>query len=314
MGDRMLLDSAEAFGDQVAHHQSELLVHCYRMLGTIDDAEDAVQEALARAWKGRHTFRRSISFRAWLYRIATNVCLNLIALRKRNRFEPGLAVGPCPDDLLTGIAAPEIGPEARYDVHESISLAFLTVLQLLPPRQRAVLLLRDVLTFHAVEVAALLDMSVPAVNSALQRARATLRGSYRSSEQTPSTVTAGRPSPRNLLERYVRAWEAADVAGLVALLRADAVLTMPPKPTVIGARPIGDFLAESIFTIGPMRLFDAYANRSAAFAACLQRADNRLAAFALLVIAGDGDQITHIHAFSDPRVLARFDLPTELAG
>jgi RNA polymerase sigma factor (sigma-70 family) len=154
------LDSIDDFGSQVAQHRSELLVHCYRMLGTVDEAEDAVQDALARAWAGRHTFRRSISFRAWLYRIATNVCLNAIGARKRHRVD----IGPCPDDLLTGIATPDAGPEASYAARESVSLAFLAVLQLLPPRQRAVLLLRDVLAFHAAEIATLLEMSVPAVN------------------------------------------------------------------------------------------------------------------------------------------------------
>jgi RNA polymerase sigma-70 factor (ECF subfamily) len=312
---QMLLDSADAFGDQVARHQHELLVHCYRMLGTIDEAEDAVQDALTRAWQGRQTFQRSISFRAWLYRIATNVCLNAIELRKRDRVEARHVIGPSPDHLLTGMAAPDAGPEARYDAHESISLAFLTVLQLLPPRQRAVLLLRDVLAFRAAEVAALLDMSVPAVNSAQQRARATLRSNYNSSDQSRITVTTERTSPRNLLERYVRAWEAADVAGLVALLREDAVLTMPPKPMVVGARQIGDFLAESIFTIAPMRLYETHANGSPAFAAYLREgAGKRLSVFALLVIASDGHQVTHIHAFADPRVLVRFDLAAELAG
>ena len=303
----MLAGEADAaFGDLLNGHRHELFVHCYRMLGTIDEAEDAVQEAFSRAWQGRQTFRRSISLRAWLYRIATNVCLNAIEQRKRDQVEQGHAVGPCPDDLLTGIASPEIGPEAHYDAHESVSLAFLTVLQVLPPRQRAVLLLRDVLTLRAAEVAALLEMSVAAVNSALQRARATLRG---------STVTSERPAPRTLLDRYVRAWEAADVAGLVALLREDAVLTMPPKPTVIGARRIGEFLAESIFAMAPMRLLEAHANGSPAFAAYVQEpGGNRFRVFALLVIASDGDQITHIAAFADPRVLARFELPLELAG
>ena len=272
------------------------------MLGTIDEAEDAVQETLARAWQGRQTFRRSISLRAWLYRIATNVCLNAIELRKRDRVE----TGPCPDHLLIGIASPETGPEARYDARESISLAFLTVLQVLPPRQRAVLLLRDVLAFRAAEVASLLDMSVPSVTSALQRARATLRSSY---------GPRGVPIPADLLERYVRAWEAADVVGLVALLREDAVLAMPPMPMVSGARPIGKFLAESIFSMGPTRLREGGANGGPAFAMYVQRpAANRFSLFALLVIAIDGQRITHIAAFANPRVLARFDLPVELAG
>jgi RNA polymerase sigma-70 factor (ECF subfamily) len=313
MDDAMLLDSADAFGDQATAHRSELLVHCYRMLGTLHEAEDAVQETFARAWQGRQTFRRSISLRAWLYRIATNVCLNAIEARKRDLVQPGLTIGPLPDDLLIDIAPPDAGPEARYDVHESISLAFLTVLQVLPPRQRAVLLLRDVLTFRATEVAALLDMSVPAVNSALQRARATLRISYGRQSDSPVFDQAKRSEPSSLLERYVRAWEAADVAGLVALLRADAVLAMPPRPMVTGARQIGNFLAAAIFASGPMRLVEAQANGSPAFGAYLKKqSDTRFVLFALLVIAGDGRRITRIDAFSDPRLLARFHLPVEL--
>jgi len=292
----MLPVSADAFEDQVSDHRSELFAHCYRMLGSVDEAEDALQDALMRAWQGRHTYREPISFRAWLYRIATNTCLNAIEARKRDRTEPG----PCPDDLLTGIASPEAGPEARYDTHESVSIAFLTVLQELPPSQRAVLLLRDVLAFRGAEVAHLMETSVQAVNSSLQRARATLKG---------SSLRPRLANPPNLLERYVRAWEAADVVGLVALLREDAVLTMPPKPSVIGARAIGDFLGDAIFAIAPMRLIAARANRGPAFAAYMQE---RL--FALLVIDGDGERIAHIHAFADPRALARFDLPVSLAG
>ncbi len=278
------------------------------MLGTLDEAEDALQEALTRAWQSRQTFRRSISFRAWLYRISTNVCLNAIEVRKRGRVDAGVSIDPFPDHLLKGVETPETGPEARYDAHESISLAFLTVLQVLPPRQRAVLLLRDVLVFHAAEVARLLEMSVPAVNSALQRARATLQGNY-----SPTAPTD--PHPGRLLERYVRAWESADVAGLVALLREDAVLAMPPMPMVSGARGIGEFLAEAIFARGAMRLLAAHANRSPAFAAYLQEpGGGRFVLFALLVIAAAGHEITNIDAFADPRVLARFDFPKELAG
>jgi RNA polymerase sigma-70 factor (ECF subfamily) len=299
----MILESADAFGDQVARHRSELFVHCYRMLGTIDEADDAVQEALGRAWQGRHTFRLATSLRAWLYRIATNVCLNAIETRKRDR----VAVGPGPDHLLLAMAPSETGPEARYDAHESISLAFLTVLQVLPPRQRAVLLLRDVLTFSASEVAALLEMSVPAVNSALQRSRATLRKNY-------VIDRPGQSSPRNLLERYVRAWEAADVAGLVALLREDAVLRMPPMPAVVGAGAIGHFLEQSIFPRGPMRLVETRANGTQAFAAYAHKAiGSGFSMFAVLVIAADDGQITHIDAFADPRVLARFETAREVA-
>jgi RNA polymerase sigma-70 factor (TIGR02960 family) len=311
----LLPDSAEAFGDLLELHRRELLVHCYRMMGTIDEAEDAVQDAFARAWQGRQTFRRSVSVRAWLYRIATNVCLNALARRKRERVDPGLAVGPAPDQLLTGIASPETGPEARYDAGESISLAFLTVLQLLPPRQRAVLLLRDVLAFRAIEVASLLDMSVPAVNSALRRARDTLHRGYRPPRRSSTLATTDRGNLRTLLERYVRAWETADVASLVALLRDDAVLSMPPQPTVTGAAAIGGFLAEAIFARGPMRLVETRSNGGPAFAAYMQEADgDRFVAFALLAIAVDGGRIARIAAFSDRPLFARFDLPDELTG
>jgi len=286
----MLLESADVFGDEVAAYRRELFAHCYRMLGTVAEAEDALQEALMRAWQGRHTYREHISFGAWLYRIATNTCLNALEAHRRDRVEPG----PCPDDLLGGIASTDSGPEARYDSHESVSLAFLTVLQVLPPRQRAVLLLRDVLAFRGDEVARLLDTSVQAVNSTLQRARTTLRGSY---------VRPRLVSSPNLLERYVRAWETADVVSLVALLREDAILTMPPKPAVVGARAIGDFLSGYIFPIAPMRLVAARANQSPALVAYMRE---RL--FALLVIADDGKRITRIDAFADPQLLARFEL------
>jgi RNA polymerase sigma-70 factor (ECF subfamily) len=306
----MLLDSADAFEAQVANYRSELFIHCYRMMGSVDEAEDALQEALTRAWQGRETFRRSISVRAWLYRIATNVCLNALELRKRDRVEPS----PCPDDLLTRIPSPEAGPEARYAANESVSLAFLTVLQVLPPRQRAVLLLRDVLAFRSAEVAGLLETTAQAVNSSLERARTTLRERY-SRRSHSSIATAGRSVPPNLLERYLRAWEAADVSGLVALLREDAALAMPPRPMVVGARRIGEFLAESIFPIAPMRLVEAHANQSDAFAAYMKDPNGpRYLAFALLVIEGDGHLITQIYAYSDQRVLARLDLPVELAG
>jgi len=288
--------SADTFGEQVAGFRSELFAHCYRMLGSVDEAEDALQEALTRAWQGMPTYREQMSFRAWLYRIATNTCLNLIEARKRDRTEPG----PCPDDLLQELPSSEAGPEARYDTHESVSLAFLTVLQVLPPRQRAVLLLRDVLAFRGAEVARLLETSVNSVNSSLQRARTKLRSTY------------ARPRPgesSHLLDRYVLAWEAADVAGLVALLREDAVLSMPPRPSVVGAQSIGDFLAESIFAMGAMSLVRARSNQGPAFAAYMRRQ-----LFALLVVDGDGERIAHIHAYADPRTLARFELPAQLGG
>ncbi|MDO8484191.1 MAG: RNA polymerase subunit sigma-70 [Candidatus Limnocylindrales bacterium] len=272
-----------AVGELVDPYRRELLVHCYRMLGSIDDAEDAVQDALAHAWRGRNTFQRDISLKAWLYRIATNACLDAIERRKRRRGgEESLGVGPYPDELLGGTSA---GPEARYDRRESISLAFLTVLQVLPPRQRAVLILRDVLSWRAAEVAGLLDLSVPAVNSALQRARATVSRRYGPAGGSVAMRAPADPGHlRSLLDRYVRAWEAADVTGLVALLRDDAVLSMPPAPTFTGADSIGEFLAASLFSEGRRsRLVPTRANGGPAFIAYAQSgADAPFRAFAIL--------------------------------
>jgi RNA polymerase sigma-70 factor, ECF subfamily len=320
--------SAESFGAMVDPHRRELLVHCYRMLGSIDDAEDAVQEAMANAWRGRATYQRDISFRAWLYRIATNACLDAISRRKRGRAsEESLGVGPYPDELLGGVSA---GPEARYDQRESISLAFLTVLQVLPPRQRAVLILRDVLSWHAAEVAVLLDLSVPAVNSALQRARGTVAERYRPRPRIAdgAGATSGPDAGplRALLDRYVRAWEAADIPGLVALLRDDAVLSMPPGAAVTGATAIGAFLAATVLARGGRRrLVPTRANGGPAFivygpgtadaartAAASGSAPIRALAVALL--QADGQRVARIDAFFDPRLFARFGAPDELAG
>ncbi len=215
----VLANSTAGFDRLTSPYRRELLVHCYRMLGSIDDAEDAVQDALVRAWTGRRTFRQDISLRAWLYRIATNASLDAIERRRRGRDgEVSLDVTPIPDRYLESTSA---GPEARYDTHESISLAFLTVLQRLPPRQRAVLVLRDVLGWRAAEVAVLLEVSESAVNSALHRARTTVARRYpavnapagrcrrRSSQRTTIAARAvrrglgsrrcrrsGRPPPR----------------------------------------------------------------------------------------------------------------------
>ena len=311
----LLAGSAEAFGDLTNPYRRELLVHCYRMLGSIDDAEDAVQDALVRAWQGRNTFQVAISFRAWLYRIATNACLDAIERRKRGRGgEESLGVGPYPDDALGEYSA---GPEARYDSLESISLAFLTVLQFLPPRQRAVLILRDVLSWRAAEVAALLDLTVPAVNSALHRARTTVSREYapgRAVSRPRSIAEPGRL--RSLLDRYVRAWEAADIAGLVALLRDDAVVSMPPGVTVTGRREIGAFLARSVFIGGTrIRLMPVQANGGPAFVIYSgSGSDAPLRPYATVLVDVDGSKIARMSVFVDQRLIARFGLPDELAG
>ena len=256
----LLPEDPAAFGMLIEPHRAELVVHCYRMLGSLDDAEDAVQDALVRAWNGRASFVRSGSLRAWLYRIATTASLDALARRSRRRRETSLDVEPAPDAWLAGAA---VGPEARYELRESVSLAFLRALQLLPARQRAALILRDVLGWRIEEIADLLETSVAAVNSALQRARATV-------DATRPMVSSASTSPdRSLadrLDRFVRAWEAADVDGLVGLLRADASLRMPPRPDVTGADAIAAFIVREILVPGgPNRLVPARANGGSAF-------------------------------------------------
>ena len=233
-------------------YRRELHLHCYRLLGSLHDAEDLVQETMLRAWQYFDTFKGASSLRTWLYTIATNACLE--ALKKRpprtlpvaaysatdplGPIAPALAealwLEPFPDSWLAEAAA---NPEAHYTRHESVSLAFLTVLQLLPPRQRAILLLSDVLDWHASEVAHLLEISVSAVNSALHRARVTLAKHYHPDEREMAQVSLTDAATNALLSRYVQAWETDDVAGLVALLKEDATLSMPPFPfVVLGAR------------------------------------------------------------------------------
>jgi RNA polymerase sigma-70 factor (ECF subfamily) len=312
--------SAEAFGEAISPFRRELLVHCYRMLGSVDDAEDAVQEALARAWRGRATFQQSISVRAWLYRIATNACLDAIERRRRTPgFEGHAGVGPIPDDLLDDAAT---RPEAHYDARESVSLAFLAALQVLPPRQRAVLILRDVLAWRASEVADLLELSVPAVNSALHRARATMASRH---EATAATDAAGQRSPagsaapapgrlRTLLDHYVRAWEAADVDGLVALLRRDAQVSMPPAILLDGRGAIAEFLTGSVFAGGTrIRLTPVQANRMPAFAIYSGAAGQpAFGFFAVMLVDADDAGVGRMSVFDDPRLAARFSLPDAL--
>ena len=311
-GDGQLVGSAEAFEAITTPFRRELLVHCYRMLGSVDDAEDAVQDALARAWRSRATFQQPISARAWLYRIATNACLDAIERRKRARgIEADPGVGPIPDDVLGDGSS---DPEARYDAHESVSLAFLTALQLLPPRQRAVLILRDVLAWRASEVAELLELSVPAVNSALHRARTRMstRDGTPAAEGHLTTDEPGRL--RTLLDRYVRAWESADVAGLVALLREEAIVAMPPGIIVRGRGAIRAFLARSVFSGGiRIRLLPVGANRVPAFAVYSGApGDAVLRMYAVLLLDVAGSQVSAMSVFADQRLATRFGLAAEL--
>jgi RNA polymerase sigma-70 factor (ECF subfamily) len=223
-----------AFAELVGRYRRELHVHCYRMLGSFEEAEDLVQEAFLRAWRRRGSFQGGPGFRAWLYKIATNACLD--ALRSRRRRVPSLHsfaevpwLQPYPDRLLDELAPSDSEPDAMVVARETIELTYLAVIQLLPPRQRAVLLLRDVLDWSASEAADLLDTTVAAANSALQRARATLRERL---PARPSEWSGSAPSEeeRLLLEGFIDAHERADAAAAVALVREDIRITMPPHP------------------------------------------------------------------------------------
>jgi len=232
----------EAFTELVEPHRAELQAHCYRMLGSLQDAEDLLQESLLAAWLGLEGFEGRSSVRTWLYRIATNRCLNQLRSAKRRpqpaaslpvappeptRFGEVFWLQPYPDSLWEGAPDQSPGPEAAYESREAISLAFVTAVQLLPPTQRAVLLLRDVLGYRAAETGSLLGMTTEAINSALKRARATMADTHRSGPPPP---THGGPEERQLLERFVKAFTELEVDDLITLMTDDVWVRMPPAP------------------------------------------------------------------------------------
>jgi RNA polymerase sigma-70 factor (ECF subfamily) len=253
---------SQQFAALAEPYRRELRTYCYRLLGSLEDAEDLVQETMLRAWRRLETFEGRASFRAWLYKIATNACFDMLDKASRRGLpigtvsaaDPEVALPPIvndpvwldpfPDDWLDESTP---SAEARYSLHESVSLAFLTALQILPPHQRAVLVLRDVLDWQASEVAEFLDMTVSAVNSALHRARSTLSRRHMAALKD-STLSNSDPQTRALLERYMQAWEAVDVAGFVALLKEDVTFSMPPFPAWFQTREtIAIFFASTIF-------------------------------------------------------------------
>ena len=315
----------EAFRELVAPHQRELQVHCYRMLGSISDAEDALQDTLLAAWQGIASFEGRSSLRTWLYRIATNRCLNARRAAARRpakewdvpRVDPPEPtrlgevawLEPIPDALLDGVIDQPLGPAARYEQRESISLAFVTALQLLPPRQVAVLVLRDVLGYPASEVAAMLDTSVDSVTSALKRARATLQ---RRMPQTEPPPPAGSPAETALAARFADAYESADLVTLIALLTDDVFISMPPMPFEYEGRdPAARFFA-AIFDAG--RRFDlvpTWANGQPAFGAYLRDASGARHGVGLFVLTLAGDRIRALTRFENT-VLPWFGLPRQL--
>jgi RNA polymerase sigma-70 factor (ECF subfamily) len=288
-----------AFGALVEPYRRALEVHCYRMLGSLHDAEDVAQETMLKAWRSLDRFERRASVRTWLYRIATNACLDELDRRPR-RPEP--VVEPYPDARLQDVVSPVADPAARYAQREGIELAFLTSIQRLPGRQRVVLILRDVLGWSGAEIAELLESTVAAVNSALQRARATI------DQRLPArSALPGRASERDLLRRYVDAWERADMDGLVSLMREDAMLSMPPQPAVHGAEAICAFFA-SVRRTAHLTAAATSANGQAAVAVQERAEDGTIRPHRLLVLDVEDDRITTLHAYRDARVLAAFGL------
>jgi RNA polymerase sigma-70 factor (ECF subfamily) len=308
-----------AFATVTQRHRRELHVHCYRMLASFDEAEDAVQETLLRAWRNRDTFRGDALFRAWLYRIATNVCLDLLRKRSRQATEPRSFADvpwlqPYPDRLLDEIAAPDEAPDAVAVARETIELAYLAALQVLPPRQRAALLLRDVLGWPASDTAELLDTSVAAANSALQRARATMQRHLppRRSEWSTPEPTADE---RDLLARFIDAHERCDAAAAAAVAAHDIRVTMPPQRMVFDGLDAIAPLLERAFgdgREGDWRLLPTTANRMPTAASYLLRpGDTLLRAFKLDMLRVEHGKIAEITTFGTS-LFGAFDLPETL--
>ena len=318
-----------AFRELTESHRRELQVHCYRILGSVQDAEDALQETMLAAWRGLDGFQERSSLRSWLYTIATNRCLNSLrdgARRPQEHralsFEPPqptrygetLWLEPYPDALLEGVPDAAPGPDARYEAHETIALAFVTALQRLAPRQRAVLVLRDVLGYRAAEVAAMLDTTETSVNSALQRARATLDA------QTPPVRERAplprSPAERELVGRFADAFETGRVEQVVALLTDDAWVTMPPEPFEYqGLGAIAEFFQQAFIARGDRndRLVATRANGQPAFGHYIGDTQAPVVrGVGVIVLTLEGNRISHLIRFGGSAQLARFGLPRTL--
>jgi RNA polymerase sigma-70 factor (ECF subfamily) len=307
------------------------MAHCYRMMGSLEEAEDLVQETLARAWRGRANYEGRAPFRTWLYSIATNLCLDALKRHPRRMLPVSRAAAasvdepipagideplwlePCPDSLL------EMNdPETHLTSRERVSMAFMISLHLLPPRQRAVLILRDVLDLPAADVAGLLGQSVASVKSALHRARATMESRQRDGGGEPC-IPRLDSGARGWLERYMRAWERADVDELMALLKEDASFSMPPIPSWYqGRETIGKLVAKTIFrgdAAGRWRLVPARANGQIAFGLYrLNDANGGHDFYAIQVLTLDGESIADITTCRNPRLARFFELPERLAS
>jgi RNA polymerase sigma-70 factor (TIGR02960 family) len=319
----------QAFRELTDPHRRELHVHCYRIVGSVQDAEDLVQETLLAAWRGIEQFEGRASLRAWLYRIATNRCLNALRDSARRpqqvevqpmempaptRWAEPVWLQPYPDALLADLPDDSPGPEARYEARESIELAFITGLQHLPPRQRAALVLRDVLGFQAAEVAGMLDTSEASVKGALQRARATL-AAHRPARERERSPAPGSVRKREVVGRFADAVQSGDLDTLVALLTDDAWVTMPPAPHQYqGRAAIGAFLRDRATRRGGLlRVVPTRANGQPAFGCYFPAPHTAIARpYGLFVLTLDGDRISDVTWFSDTGLFPHFGLPRTL--
>jgi RNA polymerase sigma-70 factor (ECF subfamily) len=318
-----------AFERLIEPYRGELQAHCYRMLGSVQDAEDAMQDALLRAWRGLSRFEGRSSLRSWLYRIATNSCLGLIERRPTRVLpidhgppaDPHDQIGkplvestwiePYPDERL-GVADAHASPEARYEQHESVELAFTAALQHLPPLQRAALILTDVLGFKPAEVAEALDATPASVYSALQRARKAADERLPERSQQETLRTLGDACIREQVDRFVEAWEGGDIEAIRSLLTDDAVLAMPPWPTWFRGRDdVADFLGRGPLTPGRRwRLVPTRANGQVALASYWTVDERPPAAEGLIVLSfSDDGRLAELNAFRTPNLFAKFGLP-----
>ena len=311
--------------------RGELQVHCYRIVGSVQDAEDLVQETLVAAWRGLERFERRASLRSWLYAIATNRCLNHLRDRRRrlpelpapaepipmppepSRMREPVWLEPYPDVLLEGVADRAQEPDARYEQREAVGLAFMVALARLPPRQRAVLVLRDVLGFRAAEVADMLDATEIAVNGLLHRARRAMQPGPGALADTPLPDS---PEERALVARFATAFQSGDIAGVIALLTDDALMTMPPEAAeYVGPEAIGRFLSTvpAAGSLQRFRLIPTRANGQPAFGCYLKDQHTPLAhAYGLMVLTLRGDRVAGLAGFADTAVFAAFGLPRTL--
>jgi len=317
--------SRETFARFAEPHRNELKLHCYRMLGSLQDAEDAVQETFFKAWSALDEFEGRALFKNWLYRIATNACLNALASRsRRSRLLPRHLAGPSsempqgqpdtevpwlepyPDFELERISDPTAGPERRYEMREAVRLAFMAAIQQLPPRQRAALILADVIGWSTAEIVSLLGGSAASANSMLQRARETMRRNYRSESAVPGSTD--RADRQLLLDRYVRAWESTDLDAFVKLLKEDATYSMPPwRQWYRGRAAIRLFFGEVWQAYGGFRLVPVGANGQPAFALYSRAwAGGGWNAHSLQVLSMHGDTIAGLTMFMKPLVLRLF--------